>query len=626
MKLRYKIIVFSTLFMAVFVVLNYGIQYRIVYPNFLELEREAAVKDMERCVQSLDREIEHRNAFLYDWSAWDDMCKYVGEQYKEFEEANFTPETFKNYTLSLVMIIQPGGKLIWGKGYDPKTNDQAFGGLEDIANDQLMRNPQRTNFTEVDESFSGIYRAPKGPLLIASRPIITSNCEKPIRGSLIFGRLLNDELKDTSAEQTRVDVNIWPVESKEISRHELEIVNHFGRHNRHQVFEAMNDTLLVYSIYQDVDKNPILLLRANVPRDIAKRGAAAMHFALLSVLGAGLLLLLVILVTVRVVITGPLFRLTRQIIAIGKSGNLEHFRDEPRKDEIGILSAAFANMAKQLTAARKNLLEQTYYSGMADMASGILPNIRNTLSPMLVEIGLLLQELRQAPLEKIRLAKKELALDSTSPARRADLKKYTGMAEGKIQALLVHTGEKLAGLARRATQIEEIMCAHDQFKRREHTEEEWPLDSLLNESIEFIPDTARQDISIQVDPGVGNIGSVKIHRLSMLQVFSNLIRNAIESIHKSKRSPGAIRIFAGNGPPAGADMIHVCIQDNGEGISKENLRKIFERDYSTKGKEHSGIGLHWCANVVQAMKGNLYAESEGPGTGARINVLMPRTR
>ncbi|HQH72157.1 MAG TPA: CHASE4 domain-containing protein [bacterium] len=204
MKIRYKIIFLSALFMLVYVLFNYGIQYRIVFPNFLESEREEAVKDMERCVQSLDREIEHLNAFCYDWSAWDDMYKYVETPYREFEEANFTLETFKNYNLSLVMIIKPNGDLVWGKGYDPSTQENEFIEMEEITEHHALRsNPKLTKFTALDESFSGIYRTKKGPMLIAARPIITSNYEGPIKGSLIFGRLLTDGLKAAIAEQTR---------------------------------------------------------------------------------------------------------------------------------------------------------------------------------------------------------------------------------------------------------------------------------------------------------------------------------------------------------------------------------------------------------------------------------------
>ena len=37
----------------------------------------------------------------------------------------------------------------------------------------------------------------------------------------------------------------------------------------------------------------------------------------------------------------------------------------------------------------------------------------------------------------------------------------------------------------------------------------------------------------------------------------------------------------------------------------------------------TGLGLHWCANALAGMGGGIQAQSEGPGHGAEIHVLLP---
>ena len=66
------------------------------------------------------------------------------------------------------------------------------------------------------------------------------------------------------------------------------------------------------------------------------------------------------------------------------------------------------------------------------------------------------------------------------------------------------------------------------------------------------------------------------------------------------------------------------ISDNGCGILKENLKRIFERGYSSKGGETSGIGLHWCANTMSSLRGRLYADSQGVKKGATIHLHIPQ--
>jgi len=70
-------------------------------------------------------------------------------------------------------------------------------------------------------------------------------------------------------------------------------------------------------------------------------------------------------------------------------------------------------------------------------------------------------------------------------------------------------------------------------------------------------------------------------------------------------------------------MLHVRFRDNGCGIAPENIECIFERGFTTKSSGSTGQGLHWSASTVSVMNGKLYAESEGPGRGACLHLLLP---
>ncbi len=76
---------------------------------------------------------------------------------------------------------------------------------------------------------------------------------------------------------------------------------------------------------------------------------------------------------------------------------------------------------------------------------------------------------------------------------------------------------------------------------------------------------------------------------------------------------------------AGAEGQHLLLRftDDGVGISPEHLPRIFEKGFSTKSRATNfGIGLHWCANALNALGGSIRAESAGP-TGATLQVLVP---
>ncbi len=64
--------------------------------------------------------------------------------------------------------------------------------------------------------------------------------------------------------------------------------------------------------------------------------------------------------------------------------------------------------------------------------------------------------------------------------------------------------------------------------------------------------------------------------------------------------------------------------DDGVGIAPQNLQRVFEKGFSTKSPEtNHGIGLHWCANAINALGGRIWAASDGPGRGAAMHLIVP---
>ncbi len=70
------------------------------------------------------------------------------------------------------------------------------------------------------------------------------------------------------------------------------------------------------------------------------------------------------------------------------------------------------------------------------------------------------------------------------------------------------------------------------------------------------------------------------------------------------------------------ELVVVEIQDNGVGIPKENLEKIFNYGFTTRKKGH-GFGLHSSANMIKELGGAIRVRSDGEGQGAIFYVEIP---
>lgn len=106
---------------------------------------------------------------------------------------------------------------------------------------------------------------------------------------------------------------------------------------------------------------------------------------------------------------------------------------------------------------------------------------------------------------------------------------------------------------------------------------------------------------------------VKADVYRIRQVVNNLVSNALESV----RENGIITIWA----KQDENMILVCVQDTGPGISATETEKIFEPLFTTKAKG-IGLGLSICKNIVESFGGRIHVESE-TGKWTRFWFSLP---
>ena len=125
----------------------------------------------------------------------------------------------------------------------------------------------------------------------------------------------------------------------------------------------------------------------------------------------------------------------------------------------------------------------------------------------------------------------------------------------------------------------------------------------------------RNNLEIDVAPG---LPLVMADGRRIVQVLGNLLSNA------ARHSPGASVIRVG----AARDGVHVVfsVADDGRGIPADSLPDLFRKFSRAQSEEHgwgTGLGLAICKGIVEAHGGRIWAESDGPGTGACFTFTLP---
>lgn len=103
------------------------------------------------------------------------------------------------------------------------------------------------------------------------------------------------------------------------------------------------------------------------------------------------------------------------------------------------------------------------------------------------------------------------------------------------------------------------------------------------------------------------------------QVLTNLLKNAIEALPEGGRielsTPGPMLAN-------GQQFAVIVIEDNGPGIPESVMRQLFSPVTSTKGGNHSGLGLSISRKLIEEMGGSIWCRSDNRGT--QFQILLPQ--
>ncbi len=132
-----------------------------------------------------------------------------------------------------------------------------------------------------------------------------------------------------------------------------------------------------------------------------------------------------------------------------------------------------------------------------------------------------------------------------------------------------------------------------------------------------VPDNIHLDITYHDNPVYCNFDMYH-----MTQVISNLISNAVDAINSKDSEHAFIRITV----DSSKEWIYLSIQDNGCGIPRKHLKKIFTPYFSTKSKQNNwGMGLSYVFRVITAHYGHLRVKSR-PGELTNVEILLPMSK
>jgi two-component system NtrC family sensor kinase len=237
--------------------------------------------------------------------------------------------------------------------------------------------------------------------------------------------------------------------------------------------------------------------------------------------------------------------------------------------------------ARDITLERKleqQIVQSERLAAMGQMIGGFAHELNNPLTGILGMTELLQDTTTEES------ARKQLTMLQQQARRAAEI----------VQNLMYFARPPAPG--RSAVNLNELI------ERTVHLQA-YPL-RKANITVDFLPEP--------------NLPTVMADPNQLMQVFLNLILNAEQAIRES-REKGTLRIRVGKQ----GNSVCVTFQDDGPGISPENLPHIFDPFYTTKRPGRgTGLGLSICKTVLREHQGAIEA-AQGPGGGAVFTITLP---
>jgi signal transduction histidine kinase len=276
----------------------------------------------------------------------------------------------------------------------------------------------------------------------------------------------------------------------------------------------------------------------------------------------------------------------------------------------------------------KKLLDTSRLAGKAEVATEVLHNVGNTFNSISVASERLREMLRQSgcvtlpPIVKLLDEHQEnLGAFFSADPKGQKLPRYFASLSARLmqerELMLEEVGQQLRHIRRAA----EIIRTQQDTARGKGFVELLDLPAVLEESLDiFSKKIIERQIIVARDYAV--LPPIRGERHKILQIVGNLISNAAEAFDgvEDKEKKIILRLYpAGGGKDSGAVLE---VEDNGKGIAKAFMARIFQFGFSGKEGGH-GFGLHNAANLAAEMGGALKAESAGKDKGAVFRLLLP---
>jgi len=573
MKIRNKILFILVGVLAGMNLLILLVAQAVLQTSYIRLENTYMELNGQRVLSAIDDRLAKMELTLTDWSSWTETYEYAAGRSPDFISRNLMDETFQSLNINVIAIIPADGGSPFAKAVDLASGKeqslprgiQALWGPDSPVRGSMIDGGTR----------KGIFVLFDRVLLLAARPVYTSERKGPATGVIVMARFFDD---DELAALSRIVQR--PLER--FSPGDTAIPHHI----RDELFPVapaapVYSTVAIHTVdasliegfvhISDLMGKKGMVLRVRSPRDISVHGRKTIVYFMIAILVLSFAAGLTVWIMLRRVVLNPLNRLNLDAAGIKHSGDLSKRIAWTGHDELSNVIHALNRMLDALEENQEQLQKARRNQALGQLAGGTAHEFNNILAIMQGSIEMVMDDPKLAPSDSDLLQK----------AYRA------GLRGRDIVSQIINFSKTDSQAHREISLPEAVKGALDMDR------------PLFPAHITLV-----EDCDEPVRP-------VRANKVQVEQMVLNLCRNSIDAIGNR---PGTIRVCVED--DGAGEFVTLSVGDTGGGIPPSVSGRIFDPFFTTKGVgKGTGLGLSVVQGFMQQHQGTIdFTSVIGEGT------------
>ena len=356
MKLRRKTLSIVGITIAGLTGILYAASSSILLGSLVKAEEQEATQVVKGVLSVFGQTADDFNSRFADWSAWDDTYAFIQNRNSEFIASNLVPEGLANLRVNLAVFVNTSGKIVYGTSLDSKK--LKLTPVPEALKQHISLSDPLLQHSNINSSIAGILLLPSGPILIASRPIVTTKRTGPIRGTVVFGRNLDAAGIAKLSKITRLPLIVHSVNETDLPAEFEEVSKQLSAKKPIFVRRLSEESIAGYALIRDIYDRPALLLRVDIPREIYRQGQTSLLYLLVSVALAGMGFVGCTLLLLEHLVLSRLSGLASSVNRVSSSQDLSVRLPVTGEDELSDLAHTINKMLGAIASAESEQLEE----------------------------------------------------------------------------------------------------------------------------------------------------------------------------------------------------------------------------------------------------------------------------